>query len=409
MKSEAELESTTFIEPTTFKIKSKEIEIIPEKIQSKERRSRSKGGSAANREVIAAGSPPNDSNQVAITFVTSLKTSETKTNLGNPDIGETITKYIDSHEYENDEGRYKFNQDGFECINIDQETQGKIREIIEESQQLDPKNIPTSSHWTDDKYQKAIDELQIFVEKKYKELTGKRNIQVIASRHLIFRIAGIPEGSNQIPGNPLTHLDYNNFKNAKDRQCQPFGTDERFHLKCPDSELIDFINIWFPTTDVKDWPLGFLVSKNNGGVADIPIEDYKTIQIVSGSIASSIEPRDDVKVAYKKNMKLGDAYLFRSATQFTEQPGGIDLNNPIQNKKGLYHGSFRISHEPHQRRSIELRFLIFEKEESFSSRNSNGRRGSVGKKKFRSFRTRKPTGKGVRLMRLSRRSIKSKK
>jgi hypothetical protein len=60
-------------------------------------------------------------------------------------------------------------------------------------------------------------------------------------------------------------------------------------------------------------------------------QKYKKVQIIGGSIASSIPLRKilaEAKIIYKNNMTWGDAYLFRSASC------------PEQRKKGILHGSF---------------------------------------------------------------------
>lgn len=317
------------------------------------------GGASIEPSIIEAGAPPNpNNNEVAITFISPEHNIANAVGLGAQEVNNSkiITKYIPSDAY-TDVKKYQFNTHGFECIDINELLlEPVMNSIVTTSRTISTSNRATSTNWTNKDYQDAIDKLQEFIKNKYYELTGIENIQVVASRHLIFRIAGSTGQSNQIPGNPLTHLDYNNFENAQNKQCETYpGNHNVPQVNCPksNSKMIDFVNIWFPTNLVEDWPLGFIVGMDDNN-ADIPISDYKTIEIVSGSIAASIEPRDDIKVAYKKNMQPGEAYLFRSATQSTKEPDTPD------NKKGLYHGSFRISNEPAERRSIELRFMIFQ-------------------------------------------------
>jgi hypothetical protein len=332
--------------------------------------------------------------------------------LGSVDMkkSKNITKYIPTDEYDDD--KYKFDKNGFECININS-ILNDIVPIINKSQRLEINDIPTSTEWAEPINQNAIDILESFVEKKYKELMNINSdtIKVVASRNLIFRIAGAKVPSNQIPGNPLTHLDYSSFENARKRQCEQFkgfegnttNPNDYPQVKCPENaKMIDFVNIWFPTTLIQDWSLGFIVPKDDDiPIANIQVEDYKIIQIVSGSIASSIEPRDDIKVAYKKDMNLGEAYLFRSATEYTEKPENADetfnLNDHTKNKKGLYHGSFRITDNSFERRSIELRFLVSDTSQpSNNYTQTAGKKTKTNKKRTLKYRMNKTKGKLIK-------------
>lgn len=54
---------------------------------------------------------------------------------------------------------------------------------------------------------------------------------------------------------------------------------------------------------------------------------------------------------YNINIDWGDIYLFRTCHI---------KNDPI--KRGIYHGSFRISKDHHIRRSVEVRCMIFKSE-----------------------------------------------
>jgi hypothetical protein len=122
---------------------------------------------------------------------------------------------------------------------------------------------------------------------------------------------------------------------------------------CPElKDMIDVVNIWFPTIEVQDWPLGFLEPDS------VEIKDYVPIQLVVGSQAASLRYKEELKVIYKDRMKPPEVYFFRSATK-----------DP--SKKGIIHGSFRITKEPIQRRSIELRCCIFKNINLVGGRKKN--------------------------------------
>lgn len=191
--------------------------------------------------------------------------------------------------------------------------------------------------------QKYIDILQLWIQEKYTELTGEQNIQAVCSRHLIMRLAGCDETSCQIPGNPLSHLDYISFDATYERQCKE-QEQYKYRSNCPQFEkMIDVVNIWFPTEEVKDWPLGFI------DIDSVEIKDYVPIELVVGSKACSLRYKPELNVIYKNNMKPPEVYFFRSATK-------------DESKKGVFHSSFRITGQNYQRRSIELRCCIFKKE-----------------------------------------------
>jgi hypothetical protein len=77
---------------------------------------------------------------------------------------------------------------------------------------------------------------------------------------------------------------------------------------------------------------------------------YTKVEIITGSIAASVPLKTipaEAEIAYMEDMKWGDAYLFRA------------VNGP--KKKGVLHGSIRISNDKHIRRSFECRMMIFKK------------------------------------------------
>lgn len=205
-------------------------------------------------------------------------------------------------------------------------------------------------YWDDKKLealtQNYINILEKFIKEKYCEQYDLdiTTVEAVCSRHLILRAAG-QIFSNVIPGNPLFHLDYNSSDNAYSRQC--VNQDMYiFQTHCPEKDnILDIVNIWFPTSEVVDWPLGFIPINHTSLINDF------TIELVSSSQAASLTYKDEYNVMYKPNMTWGDVYMFRTS----------HINNNI-NKKGIYHGSFSISPEPKIRRSCKIRCLLFKKQ-----------------------------------------------
>lgn len=211
--------------------------------------------------------------------------------------------------------------------------------------------------------QQSIDYLSNIVKDWY-EKTYSISVVVIPSRNIIPRVAGCDEEICVIPGNPMMHMDYFSFEDAYKSQCDvpqikkwkeildkheiltsiSQKESEKIELcsKHTVDDMIDLVNIWFPTGPVYDWTLAFL--------PHLEEKNYKKVQIISGSVAASIPLKKipaEAKIVYKENIDWGDAFLFRSASC------------PEQGKRGILHGSIRISNDKHIRRSFECRFMIF--------------------------------------------------
>ena len=288
---------------------------------------------------LIAGNAPTEVNQVVLSFLGDEYLSSTVIDLGVHFIDKTkiLNKNVDFVKYD-DINEYTFIKNGFQTTFFDSEMMTKLTPVYDYSRSLSPTDPGPSDE--DPEIQTCIDSLQNWIKTKYIELTGEDDIEVVCSRHLIMRIAGCDSTSCQIPGNPLMHLDYISFDAAYERQCLE-QEKQPIPVVCPAIEnLIDVVNIWFPSTEVNDWPLGFLDTDK------VDIKDYVPIQIVSGSNASSLRYKPDLRVLYKNNMVPPEVHFFRSATKDST-------------KKGVIHGSFRITNEPIQRRSIELRCCIF--------------------------------------------------
>jgi hypothetical protein len=297
---------------------------------------------------LEPGNIPIEENKVVVTLLNDNYLSNDIINLGVHSVDKTkITNVsIDSEDYFDIE-KYTFIKDGFQTLTFEPETMDKIKLIYEASQQLSPTDSKESIPKTDSQFiQNSIDVLQDWVKNKYTELTGKTNIVVVCSRNMMFRVAGCDKESCQVSGNPLMHLDYLNFEATYKRQCLENYLQRTYPtiktITCPpESQLIDIVNIWFPTVEVTDWPLGFLNMDN------IEIKDYVSIRTGIETDAASIRYKDGLRAIYKKNMKPPELYFFRSATKDSS-------------KKGVIHGSFRITSENFKRKSIELRCCIFE-------------------------------------------------
>jgi hypothetical protein len=306
-----------------------------------------------------AGNPPIKANEVIITFLGEEYLADSVIDLGVHlmDKSKVISHSIPVKPYMN-LNEYNFVKDGFETVLFDDTTFGNLKPIYEISQQLTPTTLAPPDELPI--IQKSIDVLQNWMTKIYAEKTGISNITVVCSRHMILRVAGCDEKTCHIPGNPLIHLDYIDFEKTYERQC----LEQEKHpipVKCPPLEqLIDVVNIWFPTEEVQDWPLGFL------DINSVEIKDYVPIQLVVGSHAASMRYKDGLTVLYKNKMTVPEAYIFRSATQSSE-------------KKGLLHGSFRITDSSYLRKSVELRCLIFKNTEGGKHKTRKHKRKSNSK------------------------------
>ena len=296
-----------------------------------------------SNNTLCSGNPPTEKGKVTLSFLGEKYLAGSMIDLGIHLLDKTkIVNHNVNYDSYNDINKYTFIKDGFQTVTFDEETLSLLNPIYNYSYDLKPDEPgPTDE---DIEIQNCIDILQEWIKNKYTELTGDSDIICICSRHLIMRIAGCNKDSCQIPGNPLMHLDYLSFKNAYERQCE----EQEYHpipVVCPDiSELIDVVNIWFPSKCVKDWPLGFIDINN------VEIADYVPIELVVGSKAASLRYKPNLRVIYKNNMKPSEVYMFRSATNETDDT-----------QRGVVHGSFRITQENIPRHSIELRCCIFRK------------------------------------------------
>lgn len=288
---------------------------------------------------LSPGNPPINPDEVVVSFLGDEYIADSLMLLGAHEI---VKKHIVSHsilaEKYDDISKYTFMENGFETLRFDENSRKTLEPIYKQSKALTPSNqtIPSdeSKHIQD-----AIDYLQEWMKEIYSKKTGNTRIKVICSRHMILRVAGCDDKTCHIQGNPLIHLDYIDFDKTYKRQCEE-QEKQPIPVACPPIEkLIDVVNIWFPTEEITDWPLGFLEG-------NIEIKDYVPIRLVVGSQAASIRYKEGVKVVYKNQMNDPEVYIFRSATQSAD-------------KKGVLHGSFRITDEAHLRKSVELRCLIF--------------------------------------------------
>ena len=311
---------------------------------------------------LMVGSSPTLDEHVVLSFLGKNFLPTQKVDLGQHALDRTM---IESHNIHatpyTDLNEYNFKDHAFQTLQFNEEDKEQLTYIFDKSLELEPAS--KFPDWTDPHVQRCIHYLEDWIMRKYTEMTGEQNIQAVCSTHLIFRIAGCDKDSCQIPGNPLFHLDYISFDSTYDRHCLE---QEQWAIRvhCPPKEqLIDVVNVWFPTTVVQDWPLGFINKEQ------IDLIDYIPIQIVSGSMAASLRYKDGLQVTYKDHMEPGEVYMFRSATESPE-------------KKGLMHGSFRITSDPIQRRSIELRCLIFRKI------NGGTKKNKMTKNKTRKYKKR---------------------
>lgn len=302
-------------------------------------------------EELVAGNPPTEENKVVVSFLGEDFLAGSVVDLGVHLLDKKIidTKNIDCEKYE-DIKKYTFEENGFQTVTFDEEMMNKLKGLYKISENLTPTERIDMEE--DPQIQEYINILQEWIKSKYTELTGETDIIAVCSRNLIMRIAGCDESSCQIPGNPLMHLDYISFKATYDRQCLE-QEQYTYPTECPGFEdMIDVVNIWFPTFEVQDWPLGFI------DIDSVEIRDYVPIELVVGSKSSSLRYKEGLKVIYKDSMQPSEVYLFRSATKDSS-------------KKGVIHGSFRITDEPIQRKSIELRCCIFKNNKLVGGRKKN--------------------------------------
>ena len=288
---------------------------------------------------LTSNSPPIVENQVVVTFLNDNYIPHTHIKIGDHKQN-TISKSIPVYNYTNIT-KYNLQNNGFECINFTPIDLIVLKSLYDNSIKLN-KNTKVNNN-INKKAQPAISHLETYLKTFYEKKFNLQNITVIGSKNVVLRVAGCGKDSCHISGNPLIHLDYFDFKNGYDRQC-PDQSKYTNKKNCPPVELlIDILNIWFPTELIQDYPLGF-IDKN-----DVDKSEYIPIELVPGSIAASIKYKSNLRIIYKKNMSVGEAYIFRSATDTTD----------IVNKKGVFHSSFRITNEQFMRKSVEFRFLIF--------------------------------------------------
>ncbi len=252
---------------------------------------------------------------------------------------------------------YNLQNHGFQLINFTTREWSDLAPIVSVSRAMKPTNTHNTS--TKEIRDNAIDILTTIVGDRLRKIYGEQ-FTIVPSRNILLRLGGCNSETCYVPQNPLMHLDYIDFMSAYERQCNPEHqidpvTRKPYNtlLECPPFEhLVDVINIWFPTEDITDWPLGFIVGDN------LTVDDYQPYEILSRVIAASIAYKPELTVAYKRDMKPGEAYIFRSATQYFNV--GDNAQTYI-GKVGAIHGSFRISDKPSLRHSIELRFMVFKK------------------------------------------------
>jgi hypothetical protein len=310
-------------------------------------------------ENLKAANPPIREGEVVISFLGDNFLAGSVVDLGVHLLDKNIinNQNIASINYQ-DINEYNYMEKGFQTLEFDTEMMNKLNGLYKKSIDLEKDEKIDEN---DEELQKYINILEKWIEQQYAILTGETDIQAVCSRHLIMRIAGCDKTSCQIPGNPLSHLDYISFDATYDRQCLE---QEEFIYKtnCPEKEnLIDVVNIWFPTVEVQDWPLGFI------DIDSVEIKDYVPIELVVGSKSCSLRFKPDLNVIYKDKMKPSEVYFFRSATKDAT-------------KKGVFHSSFRITDEKYERRSIELRCCIFKK---------NTMKNVVGGRKYKTKKPRK--------------------
>ena len=300
--------------------------------------------SSFNKEIYPS-SPPINKDEVVITLLGNDFIADSVIDLGAHKLGNNVVSYsITAIPYDNITTKTLI-KDGFQTLEFDEGMMTKLKPIYELTNSLTVKTPENEDiPYQKEQKQKTINFIQDWVKQTYSNIMGinEKDIDVLCSRNLIMRIAGCDKSSCHIPGNPLFHLDYIDFKKTYDRQCLE---QEKYvnPVNCPPFEnLIDVINIWFPTKPIDDWPLGFINNDN------IQIRDYVPVQIVSGSQAASMRYKEGLNVCYKKNMKPPEVYMFRSATE------NVD-------KKGTFHGSFRITDKKLLRYSVEIRCCIFKK------------------------------------------------
>lgn len=268
-----------------------------------------------------------------------------------------------------DFSEYSFIKDGVEAVKFTKKEKELLNAIRKISATL-PRPVPDGDYpaylkvftqFTPKEHfemQRAIDYLANIVKKWYSKTTGKHNIVVIPSRNIVPRAAGAEIKPGVIPGNPMMHLDYLTFSDAYNAQCNiemqqewndllsQYGVPKSRVNDCSSyalKDLVDVVNVWFPTYEVEDWPLAF--------IPDLVEPKFTKVQIISGSIAASVPLKTipaEATISYMENMKWGDAYFFRA------------VNGP-KNKKGVLHGSIKITKEKHIRRSFECRMMIFKK------------------------------------------------
>jgi hypothetical protein len=256
--------------------------------------------------------------------------------------------------------KYNLKKHGFQVINFTPDEWSSLKPIVQVSKAMKPTNLGNTS--TSNIRDSAIDILTSIMGKHLASIYDEE-FNIIPSRNILLRLGGCNTETCYVPQNPLMHLDYIDFISAYERQCNPEHqidpvTKRPYNtiLECPPFEyLVDVINIWFPTEAITDWPLGFIVSD------DLTIDDYQPYEILSRVVAASLTYKPNLTVAYKRDMQPGEAYIFRSSTEYFQKENNNGFNHIFIGKVGAMHGSFRISDKPSLRHSIELRFMVFKK------------------------------------------------
>lgn len=294
---------------------------------------------------VKTGGPPPDKHRVIVSFLADDFIPGSIVDLGVHHVikSRILAAAVGVRPFQ-DRNRYTFADHGFECAAFDEDTLQKLAPVYQLSQGLTPE-----SDVIDDYHpilQHGIDVLESWIEKHYRATTGLQNIKAVCSRHLILRLAGCSAESLHIPGNPLLHLDYISFDAAYERMAT---NQEEFAVKVispPRSQLIDVVNVWFPTAPIEDWALGFLFGKTPGLPPIVPIE------LVVGSKAAAPPLIEDCYMVHKAEMDVPEFYFFRSSPS-------DDGRRPTR-----LHCSYRTTDKYFIRRSVEIRCLIFKCDES---------------------------------------------
>jgi len=193
------------------------------------------------------------------------------------------------------------------------------------------------------------------------------SIIVRASRRILPRLAGLSkrEQMGTIPANPLFHSDYATAKEGFEVQakCRHGGCKSEMPLHFS-KKLRDLVNIWMPLDDeVMDWPLGFVPFRQTAG-GDL-LYNLTDIWTIANSRAATTVYKEGMEIVSRWGMKKGELFFFSTCApnvKVTNMNSESEWVSPGPGAvPGIVHGSFRISGQREERRSMELRFMVFEK------------------------------------------------